>query len=373
MLTHSPKQNPFDHPEIYEVMDLCLSCKGCKSECPSNVDVAKLKAEFLQHYYDQHGVPLRTRLIANFSRSAKLGSIWPGFYNALMKGNISGKLIKRFSGFAENRSMPLLEKQTLKSWYLREVRRSKNGSYPNGQVYFFCDEFTNYNDVSAGIKAIRLLQRLGYEVIIPEHLESGRTWLSKGLLKKAKLIINRNIDLLSTLVTESKPLIGLEPSAILSFRDEYVDLATDDNFNRAKQMSKHVFVLDEFIAKEMEEGRIRKDQFSSEKKEIKIHGHCQQKAISSVSYTSKILSFPENYSVQVIPSGCCGMAGSFGYEKEHYDISMKIGNLVLFPAVSSAKEGVIIAAPGTSCRHQIKDGTGKIAFHPAEILHDALL
>jgi Fe-S oxidoreductase len=373
MLTHTTKRNPFDHPEIYEVMDLCLSCKGCKSECPSNVDVAKLKAEFLQHYYDQHGVPFRTRLIANFSRSAKFGSILPGIYNRLMNGAISGKLIKRISGFAEKRSIPLLEKQTLKSWYKKRADNPGSSTYPNGQVYFFCDEFTNYNDVGAGVKAIRLLERLGYQVTIPDHTESGRTWLSKGLLKKAKLIINRNIDLLAELVSENRPLVGLEPSAILSFRDEYIDLATDKNFERAKEMSKHVFMLDEFLAKAIDEGRIKKDQFKKEKKEIKLHGHCQQKAISSAGHTAKILSFPENYSVQVIPSGCCGMAGSFGYEKEHYDLSMKIGGLVLFPAVSLADTGIIIAAPGTSCRHQIKDGTGKIALHPAEILHDALI
>jgi FAD/FMN-containing dehydrogenase/Fe-S oxidoreductase len=373
MLTHSTKRNPFDHPEIYDVMDLCLSCKGCKSECPSNVDVAKLKAEFLQHYYDQHGVPFRTRLIANFSRSAKFGSIVPGIYNRLMNGAISGKLIKRISGFAEKRSIPLLEKQTLKSWYKKRADNTGSNTYPNGQVYFFCDEFTNYNDVGAGVKAIRLLERLGYQVTIPDHKESGRTWLSKGLLKKAKLIINCNIDLLAELVSENRPLVGLEPSAILSFRDEYIDLATDKNFERAKEMSKHVFMLDEFLAKAIDEGRIKKDQFNKEKKEIKLHGHCQQKAISSTAHTAKILSFPENYSVQVIPSGCCGMAGSFGYEKEHYDLSMKIGGLILFPAVSLADTGVMIAAPGTSCRHQIKDGTGKIALHPAEILHDALI
>jgi Fe-S oxidoreductase len=372
MLTHSNSQNPFDHPEIYDVMDLCLSCKGCKSECPSNVDVAKLKAEFLQHYYDAHGVPWRTRLIANFTRSSALGAVLPGLYNAMVKGRISGKLIKRMSGFAVNRSMPRLEKQTLKVWYKKRRVDSRKDSFPNGQVYFFCDEFTNFNDVTAGIKAIQLLERLGYEVTIPDHQESGRTWLSKGLLRKAKQIINRNIDLLSHIVTESRPLLGLEPSAILSFRDEYIDLATDQNLDHAREMSKHVYMLDEFLAKEIDTGRIRQGQFTTQKKEIKIHGHCQQKALSSVSHTAKILSLPENYSVQVIPSGCCGMAGSFGYEKEHYDLSMKIGGLVLFPEVLQAKEGVTIAAPGTSCRHQIKDGTGRTAYHPAEILYDAL-
>jgi Fe-S oxidoreductase len=243
----------------------------------------------------------------------------------------------------------------------------------NGKLYFFCDEFTNYNDTEIGIKAILLLEKLGYEVIIPEHLESSRTWLSKGLIRDAKKIINKNIVALKDLVTEDKPLIGVEPSAIITFRDEYIDLANDDLFDAAKSLSKNVFTIEEFIAKEIDKGNITSIQFKNEKRNIKLHGHCQQKALSSVAPTVKILSLPQNYSVETIPSGCCGMAGSFGYEKEHYEISMKIGELVLFPAVRKQSAETIIAAPGTSCRHQIKDGTGKIAKHPVEILYEALL
>ena len=197
----------------------------------------------------------------------------------------------------------------------------------------FCDEFTNYNDTEIGIKAILLLEKLGYEVIIPEHEESGRAWLSKGLLREAKKIANKNIALLSPLINAETPLIGIEPSAILTFRDEYIDLADDDQFEAAKQLAKNVFTIDEFIATEIEKGNIKKEQFTKEKRSIKLHGHCQQKALSSVAPSVKMLSLPENYSVEMIPSGCCGMAGSFGYEKEHYDLSMKIGELVLFPAV----------------------------------------
>ncbi len=169
------------------------------------------------------------------------------------------------------------------------------------------------------------------------------------------------------------PLIGIEPSAILTFRDEYIDLADDDNLAHAKKMAKNVFMIDEFIASEILKGKITSELFTKEKKDIKLHGHCQQKALSSVAPSVKLLSLPENYSVKTIPSGCCGMAGSFGYEKEHYDLSMKIGELVLFPAVRQLTDDAIIAAPGTSCRHQVKDGTGKRALHPIEILFDALL
>jgi Fe-S oxidoreductase len=371
-LTNSDKLNRFDHKEIYEVMDLCLSCKGCKSECPSNVDVAKLKAEFLQHYYDAHGVPLRSRLIAHFNDSAKLGALIPGLYNFVVTNNFTGKLVKRFSGFALARSMPTLYKTSLLKWNQR--RKIEAGqTIHNRKVYLFCDEFTNFNDTEIGIKAILLLERLGYEVTIPAHEESGRAWLSKGLIREAKKIANKNILLLSKIVSTETPLIGIEPSAILTFRDEYIDLADDELLATARQLATNVFMIDEFIAGEIEKGHIKKEQFTKEKKLIKLHGHCQQKALSTVAHSAKLLSLPENYTVETIPSGCCGMAGSFGYEKEHYELSMKIGELVLFPAVRNQPADTIIAAPGTSCRHQVKDGTGRKALHPVEILYDALV
>ena len=397
-LTNSDKLNRFDHKEIYEVMDLCLSCKGCKSECPSNVDVAKLKAEFLQQYYDANGVPFRSKLIANFSSAAKLGSLVPGIYNFMVTTPFISNTIKRLSGFNVLRSMPTLYKTTLDKWHKErgkkmegkrykvegakrnvEVERQQVDDTANTfhlkpkTVYLFCDEFTNYNDTEIGIKAITLLQKLGYEIIIPKHIESGRAWLSKGLIREGKKIANKNIDLLKNIITADAPLIGIEPSAILTFRDEYIDLATDENFEAAKILAKNVFFIDEFIAAEIDKGHISKELFTKEKKLIKLHGHCQQKALSSVEPSVKLLSFPENYTVETIPSGCCGMAGSFGYEKEHYDLSMKIGELVLFPAVRQQKDDVIIAAPGTSCRHQIKDGTGRKALHPVEVLYEALM
>ncbi len=367
-LTNSKEVNRFNHKEIYEVMDLCLSCKGCKSECPSNVDVAKLKAEFLQHYYDSNGVPFRSRLIANFNKSAKLGALMPGLYNFAMTNSFISKAIKRISGFAVDRSMPTMYTSTLAKWYKK--RPANNGKRKT--VYLFCDEFTNYNDTEIGIKAIQLLEKLGYNVIIPKHIESGRAWLSKGLLRDAKKIANTNIELLKDIVTTDTPLIGIEPSAILTFRDEYIDLATDENLEVAKTLSKNVFLIDEFIAAEIEEGNISKERFTKEKRLIKLHGHCQQKALSSVAPSVKLLSLPENYTVETIPSGCCGMAGSFGYEKEHYELSMKVGELVLFPTVRKQPADVIIAAPGTSCRHQIKDGVGRKALHPVEVLYEAL-
>jgi FAD/FMN-containing dehydrogenase/Fe-S oxidoreductase len=371
-LTNSKEVNRFNHKEIYEVMDLCLSCKACKSECPSNVDVAKLKAEFLQQYYDANGVPFRSKLIANFTNSAKLGAILPGVYNFFMTNKTISNTIKKMSGFAVNRSMPLMHKTTLQSWYKkRPVTPLGDGGR---RVYLFCDEFTNYNDTAIGIKAILLLEKLGYNVIIPKHIESGRAWLSKGLVRKGKEIANKNIAMLKDIISNETPLLGIEPSAILTFRDEYIDLASDDQLEAAKQLSMHVFLIDEFIAAEIKKGHIKAAQFTTTEKQILLHGHCQQKALSTLTHSVEILSLPKNYTVQTIASGCCGMAGSFGYEKEHYDLSMQIGELVLFPAVRNKKnDAVIIAAPGTSCRHQIKDGTHTLAMHPVEILYDALV
>jgi FAD/FMN-containing dehydrogenase/Fe-S oxidoreductase len=370
-LTNSSKENRFDHKEIYDVMSLCLSCKACKSECPSNVDMAKLKAEFLQHYYDANGVPFRARLIANFTKAAYLGSLIPGFYNFLVKNSFTGSIIKSLSGFALKRSMPSASHQTLKSWY----RKNKNALLTKSDkaVYLFCDEFTNYNDAEIGIKALKLLTQLGYAVKMIQHEESGRTCLSKGLIRKAKEIANKNIEIFSTHISDATPLIGLEPSAILTFRDEYPDLATDQNHSASVELAKNVFFIDEFLAKEIEKGTISSTSFTAAEKNILLHGHCQQKAVGSVADSIKVLSLPTNYSVTSIPSGCCGMAGSFGYEKEHYDVSMKIGELVLFPSVRKNHTSCTIAAPGTSCRHQIKDGTAVRALHTVEILYDALI
>ncbi|MFP4619784.1 MAG: FAD-binding and (Fe-S)-binding domain-containing protein [Bacteroidales bacterium] len=371
-LTHSAKKNRFNHREIYEVMELCLSCKACKTECPSNVDVAKLKAEFLQHYYDANGIPLRTRMIVNINRLNRLGSIWPGLYNFFMKNRVTTGLINRAVGFSTRRSMPLLQKQTLSKWMKRYVKDLHAETFRKGKVYLFNDEFTNYNDTDIGIKTIQLLERLGYDVIIPRHLESGRAWLSKGLVRKAKKIANRNIRALENKITEDTPLVGIEPSAILAFRDEYPDLATPGNKEISEKLASNAFMIDEFLAREMENGNIKKAQFTDEDTKILLHGHCQQKAVASTDPTRLTLSFPENHHVEEIPSGCCGMAGSFGYEKEHYATSMKIGELVLFPAVRAADQKTVIAAPGTSCRHQIMDGTSRKALHPVEVLYHAL-
>jgi Fe-S oxidoreductase len=368
-LTNSDKKNPFDHREIYDVMDLCLSCKACKSECPSNVDIAKYKAEFLQHYYDANGIPLRTRAIAYIGQLNQMGAIMPGVYNFFMRSKAFSGMMKKMLGFAPQRSIPLLYKTTLKSW-IKKHPDSLAGS--NKNVFLFADEFTNYNDAEIGITAVKLLRALGYHVEIPKHEFSGRTFLSKGLVRKAAKLAKENVQLLADIIQEDSPLIGIEPSGILTFRDEYPELVGEELKGKAKILAGNCYTIDEFIAREYQKGSLQSELFTLEEKKIIVHGHCYQKALSSVAPTIEMLSIPQHYSVEEIKSGCCGMAGSFGYEKEHYDLSMKVGELVLLPAVREAAPEVIVSAPGTSCRHQIKDGSDKKAYHPVEILYEAL-
>ncbi len=365
-------RNPWDSPAVAEVMDLCLSCKGCKSECPSNVDVARLKAEWQQHWLDTHGVPWRTRLIANFAGMMRWATKAPSLYNTITGSRVTGGLLKKISGFAPERSLPPLHSTTVCAWHAKHAN-PRSRAYPHGRVHFFCDEFTDTLDAAIGIKAIELLNRLGYEVVIPTHVESGRAQLSKGLVRNAQKLATRNVELLHPIITLDAPLIGLEPSALLGFRDEYPDLVPAHLKDAARSLAKHALLIDEFIAREADAGRIRPESFRPAARTIRLHGHCHQKALSSLAPTLKILALPPGHTVTLIPSGCCGMAGSFGYEAEHFGLSQQIGELVLFPTIRATAPDTIVAASGTSCRHQIKDATARIAQHPVEILHAALV
>ncbi len=368
-LTNSPKKNPFDHKEIYEVLDLCLSCKACSSECPSNVDMTRYKAEFLQHWYDAHGIPLRSKAVAYIDTLNRLGMFVPWLYNTMMRTRFFSGLLLGMIGFSKKRSMPVLPKKTLRKQaakYLKQHNPPKEKS--RGELVLFIDEFSNYQDAHVGMAVVELLVRLAYHIHIVHHEVSARTFLSKGLLRKAKQIVHKNIEIFSKMLNEHCPLVGIEPSAILSFRDEYISLCDDSFQSAAVSISEHAFLFEEFIIREVDSGKISAKDFNQAEVKIKMHGHCHQKALADTSVLKRMLELPENFRVTEIKSGCCGMAGAFGYEKEHYEVSMKIGELVLFPQVRKSEPDELIVAPGTSCRVQIKDGTGRKAYHPAEVL-----
>jgi Fe-S oxidoreductase len=373
LLSRTDLKKPFDQEDIYKILDLCLSCKACKSECPSGVDMAKIKAEFMQHWYEYHRIPIRTQLIANISRVHSLGMLFPALFNFLASSRLTSPVLKRMLGFASGRSIPSLGKKTLRSWagrHLENLNKALPADAP--EVVLYVDEFSNYNDTDLGIICIRLLNHLGIKIIITKHAVSGRTYISKGLLKKARKIARKNVEMLSPVVTADRPLVGIEPSAILGFRDEIPDLLGKDLHADARKLAEQAMTIEEYLDKAFKQGVFGTTLFTSVKARIKLHGHCQQKAIASTAPTIRVLSIPENYDVEEIPSGCCGMAGSFGYEKEHYELSMKVGELVLFPAVREEDKETIVVAPGTSCRHQIADGTGRKVLHPVEVLYNAL-
>lgn len=367
MLTTGTAANPFNHGELKEVFDLCLSCKACARECPSNVDVAALKAEFTYQYQEANGYSWRNRLFAHNTRINAWNSKLSGLVNPLLGSRFTGGLVKRILGVAPQRSLPRV--YSFKFGSALETLRRK---YPSSgqKVALYIDEFTRYLDVQQGRDAMELLLRLGYDVQL-YMAESGRSYISKGFLKQAKALAHTNQHALLALAEAGIPLLGLEPSAVLTFRDEYSRLGLAPKV--ASAIGANAFLIEEFLAAEAQAGRIRPEQFTGEEREVKIHNHCYQKALSTQKVTFDVLNLPKGYSVAIIPSGCCGMAGSFGYEKEHYEVSMQVGGLKLFPAISKTAPEVLLAANGTSCRHQIADGTGRKARHPVSLLLEALV
>lgn len=365
LLTYPRTIKIFDQKEILLSLDLCISCKACKSECPSNVDMAKYKAEFLQHYYDLNHVPIRSLAVSHMSDIQKYCSYISPIYNQFATNKITSRFIKFTINFHQNREIPKINKFKIQKQTVNKPFKYK--------VHLFLDEFTRYNDKEVVESFVFLLNKLGYEVLFPKHLESGRASLSKGLLKRARRIAIKNVNLLKDVISNEVPLVGIEPSAILSFRDEYPNLVGKELKKEAEKLAKKCLLYDEFIMQEFEKGHISATQFTDKNNYIRLHGHCHQKSLASVEPSAKMLSIPVNYKVDILPTGCCGMAGSFGYEKEHYDISMKIGEQSLFPLVREANANHIISAPGVSCRQQILDGTGTRALHPISILKNALL
>ena len=368
ILTRGPEG--FNNEELAEVLDSCLACKGCLSECPSNVDMTRLRSEVLQQKYDRHGTPLRSWMVARMASVEALGALVRPLYNFFASWNPSAALIRKIVRFSADRKIP-----TLSRFSMRKLVSMEPQPADGRKVYLFADEFTNHQEAELGLTFVRLLNRLGYRVEIPRHKESGRAAISKGCLRLAKKFAVKNVTLLKDLVDADTPLIGIEPSCILSFRDEYPDLVPPELRDAARKLGENCLLFDEFLARERVAGRIGPEAFRETDADIWLHGHCHQKSLIGVGASAEMLRLIPGARIHVIPSGCCGMAGSFGYEKEHYETSMAIGNMVLFPTVRKAVESpkkTLVAAPGTSCRQQILDGTGVRALHPVEILFNSL-
>lgn len=354
---------------MFEVMDLCISCKSCAAECPSSVDMGKIKLEFLAQYYQVHRIPLRSRVFGDIARISRLSSgPQAPLINWLLGNGLVRTLLDKFLGISRQRTLPTFARQPFTSWF-KNRQGIADGTPKTRKVVLFNDTFNTHNYPDVAISATKLFEKMGFEVILPGHKCCGRPMISKGLVKQARSAAKDTVERLIRYAQQGIPIVGLEPSCLLTLRDEYRYLLPD-NPNVAV-VAEHTYTFEEFFAKLVEEGALNLE-FTDEQRRILLHGHCQQKALVGTGPSTSILTLPPNYALEEVDSGCCGMAGSFGYESEHYDISLKMGERRLLPAVREADNETVVVAAGVSCRQQIKHGTGTRALHPTEVLWEAL-
>ena len=354
---------------MYEVMDLCVSCKACKTECPSAVDMSKIKFEFLAHYYEKHGVPLRAKFFGDINFWSRLNSGFPAaLVNRISENGLVRWGLEHFMGISRQRTLPQFTAEPFTRWFKYHTPQLPQQGNKWGKVALFNDTFHTFNYPQVAIAATELLEAAGFEVILPGHRCCGRPMMSKGLVKQARQAAQETLDRLAPLAEQDIPIVGLEPSCLLSMRDEYKYLLANDK--RVDQVAAQCYTFEEFMTKLADEGRLELT-FKDEPGEVLLHGHCHQKALVGTDPSKQTLALP-GYNVHEVDTSCCGMAGSFGYEAEHYDISIQMGERRLFPTVREQAPEVIIAAAGVSCRQQIKHGTGRQPLHPAQVLRNAL-
>lgn len=353
--------------EMYGVMDLCIQCKGCKTECPSNVDLAKLKTEWLNGYWKENAMPLRTNLFAHLpSLAPYLSGPHAPFLNGLNRSKPMRWMLQALLGISKERVLPGFAKQSFSKWFQKQTWRTEGPS-----VVFFADTFNNYNDPHISRAAVTFLDRVGYHVILPEkRVCCGRPLLSKGLVSEAQVQALQTVETLYPYAAQGFKIVGLEPSCLLTLSDEFLALLPGDP--RVQTVAQQVQLFESFVAEEAQAMRLDHVQWIEDKRSILLHGHCHQKALVGTTPSEYCLGLPPNYTVETVDSGCCGMAGAFGYEKEHFEISKAMAERRLAPAVRATTPDTLIAAAGTSCRHQIHDIAGRSAQHPAQILCEAL-
>ena len=351
---------------LHDALDLCLECKACKAECESGVDMAKLKYEFLNRYQERHGVPLRSRLFGNINTLNRLGSRYAPMTNWIAGNGLGKALVSALLGISSRRQQPRFARQSLPDWFAQRDR-SRLSAAKFGAVALYNDTFMNYNYPEIGIAAVELLEAAGYEVQLVNGGCCGRPMISKGMLDQARELARSNMAGLYDFARQGIPIVGCEPSCLLTLRDEYPEFVPGE---QARVVAEHSFLIDEFLARAKSDDRLDLT-FKDVDKRVLFHGHCHQKAMVGTEHSLAALRLVPGYEVELINAGCCGMAGSFGFEKEHYDISMQIGGLALFPSIES-KPDWEVAVMGVSCRQQVEHGTGRKARHLVEILRDAV-
>ena len=357
-------------PEVYDVLDLCLSCKACKTECPSSVDMAKLKTEFLAHYYDAHGTPLRARVFGHIHDLSRLASPVAPLVNLSMRLGLDGP-VKKALGVAPERSLsPFAVRTFTGRWRRHQERLAAIPRQTRGKAVYFHDTFAEYNYPRIGVAAVKLLEAAGFEVVVEERRACcGRPMLSKGLVEDARKLARRNVELLAPYARAGIPIIGTEPSCILTLRDEYRDLLPDDPDVQA--IASESYMIDEFLAKLDQAGDLGIVWKDDAGPDVLFHGHCHQKTLIGVGPSMSVLACA-GCAARESGAGCCGMAGSFGYEAEHYEISRTIGEDRLFPAVAATTQDTVVSVAGVSCRQQIEHFTGRKTKHIAEVLAERI-
>ena len=361
-----------DSQRLYDAMDLCIECKACKAECPSSVDMAKIKFQYLANYYKNKPIPLRVKI---FSAVAKTGRINSGFLapfvNGITKLAIVRWMMEKFLGISRKRQLPKFASVPFTQWFAKHESTNKQGnllSEDEKSVVLFNDTHSTYYDTGVAIAATEILEAAGFRVVVPNHKCCGRPMISKGLVDQARGAAQAIIEQLYPLVEKGMPIIGLEPSCILTFKDEYLSLLPNDD--RAKEVANAAITFEEFVMDKDVRGEF-KLAFKAVDKKVLLHGHCHQKALVGTEPVRKVLEMV-GFEVDEVDSGCCGMAGSFGYEKEHYEISMAMAERRLLPAIRAASEDSLVVASGTSCRAQILHGAGHQALHTAQVLNKYL-
>jgi Fe-S oxidoreductase/FAD/FMN-containing dehydrogenase len=354
----------FGSEELKDALSLCLSCKACKSECPANVDMARMKAEFWHGYHQRKGVPMSHQFFGNPGALYPMAMLTPGLSNAVAASRLGKIVLQRILGVHPKRSLPKFASKSFRSTVRNE--QIVGTTVFLGKVLLMVDLFNDVHDPEVAIAAKRVLEHMGFEVLVSDHAEAGRTHISKGLLDKAKEIADRNIHYLKSYAEQGIAIIGLEPSEILTLRDEYLDLCDDGDLETAQLVAQQSYMLEEFLL--LEDNRaLLHQRFNAHGRAVMVHGHCHAKALVGMTPMMEVLS-EVGYLPTDSGAGCCGMAGSFGYEEDTYVLSMQVGEQSLFPAVRILDQGMLICAHGFSCRHQIADGTGRKAEHPAVLL-----
>lgn len=365
---HAGQEVRLNEDDLKTVLQHCVSCKACSSECPSNVDMGLLKMAFEEHYYSQTKFSLKRYFFGNIYFFNKIGSRFQKLSNVFTQSKFGRKALQILLGIHSKRSLPKFENFDFNSW-----KKTLNNQPENNyrKVCLFIDEFNRFNNPGLFPKAEKVLRAAGFQIIVIDIKQSGRALFSKGYIEKGRKLANQNLKELESLITNNIPLIGLEPSAISCFWDEYQKLKGLDHSKTAK-LADQSYTFSSFLADQYTDGYFKSTIFNSDTKHILLHTHCHEKALGQANKTLQALSIPQGYNVQHIDSACCGMAGSYGYEKENFSMSQKMANISLLPTILTKSKEWIIASQGISCSHQIKDLSGRNSFHPVELFYDAI-